>query len=118
MLSGVCDKYPNLKFILGHMGENLPFALWRIDHTLRRRNTNFSFRDAFCEHFWVTTSGFFSTPALQCTIQEMGTEHVLFSIDWPFVANEPGTAWMDALQISAADKAKIYGENAAKLLKL
>jgi predicted TIM-barrel fold metal-dependent hydrolase len=118
VLSGACETYPNLKFILGHMGENLPFALWRIDHTLARRNKSFSFRDAFCAHFWVTTSGFFSTPALNCTIQEMGVERVLFSIDWPFVDNAPGTAWMDALQLSAADKARIYGDNAAKLLKI
>ncbi len=118
VLSGVCEKYPNLKFILGHLGENLPFAVWRIDHTLARKNKSFSFRDAFVEHFWVTTSGFFSTPALNCTIQEMGVERVLFSIDWPFVDNPPGTDWMNALQLSAADKARIYGDNAAKLLKL
>jgi 2,3-dihydroxybenzoate decarboxylase len=120
VLSGLFDKYPTLKIIVGHLGENLPFALWRIHAEVKPRDPSipFSFRDVFSEHFWVTTSGFFSTPALQCTIQEMGIERVLFSIDWPFCEIEPGVDWMRDLQLSAADKAKIYGENAAKLLKL
>ncbi len=120
VLSGVFDAYPNLKIILGHLGENLPFALWRIHAEVKKKDPSipFSFRDVFSEHFWFTTSGFFSTPALQCTIQEMGIDRVLFSIDWPFCPNEPGVEWMADLQLSAADKAKIYGENAEKLLKL
>ncbi|MPZ47927.1 MAG: amidohydrolase family protein [Dehalococcoidia bacterium] len=32
VLSGVFEEYPNLKIILGHLGESLPFSLWRIDH--------------------------------------------------------------------------------------
>src|SRR6266705_3521056 len=36
VLSGVFDAYPDLKIILGHMGEGLPFLLWRIDHALSR----------------------------------------------------------------------------------
>ena len=50
VLSGVFDAYPEVKIILGHLGESLPFSLWRIDHALSRpgnRNTSFSFRDYF-----------------------------------------------------------------------
>jgi 2,3-dihydroxybenzoate decarboxylase len=43
---------------------------------------------------------------------------VLFSVDWPFVANPPGAEWMQGLSISAEDKAKILGGNAKRLLKL
>jgi predicted TIM-barrel fold metal-dependent hydrolase len=35
VLSGVFDAHPGLKIILGHMGEGLPFLLWRISHGLR-----------------------------------------------------------------------------------
>ena len=31
VLSGVFDAYPKLKIILGHLGETLPFLVWRID---------------------------------------------------------------------------------------
>ena len=117
VLSGVFDKCPNLKIILGHMGECLPFALWRIDHTIGKVNGS-SFRDVFCEHFWITTSGVFSDPALMLSIQELGIDRVLFSIDWPFVANGPAVEWMKDVPLSGEDKAKIFGGNAKRLLKL
>jgi predicted TIM-barrel fold metal-dependent hydrolase len=122
ILSGLFDEYPRLKVILGHLGEGLPFLLDRIDEALKRPGnrgeSGFSFRDTFCEHFYVTTSGFFSTPALLCTILEMGIDRVLFSVDWPFVENEPGVKWMENVPLSNEDKEKMYNGNAKKLLKL
>jgi 2,3-dihydroxybenzoate decarboxylase len=119
VLSGVFDAYPGLKIILGHMGEGLPFLIWRINYTLGRTgNKPVNFRDVFCEHFYVTTSGNFSTPALLCSLLEMGVDHVLFSVDYPFVDNAPGTAWMTDLPLSAGDKAKILGGNARHLLRI
>ena len=86
MLSGVFEKHPNLKVILGHLGETLPFLMWRIDAALKRPGQKpMSFRDIFCKNFYVTTSGFFSNPALLCCVMEMGVDHILFAVDWPFV---------------------------------
>ena len=48
------------------------------------------FRDTFREHFWITTSGNFSTPALLCCVMEMGVDRILFSVDYPFVAEPAG----------------------------
>ncbi len=121
ILSGVFDAYPKLQIILGHLGEGLPFYVWRIDHAISRpgnKTVSKSFRDTFCEHFHVTTSGFFSDPALQCTITELGIDRVMFSIDYPFVENPPGTKWIEALSLNAADKEKILSGNAKRLLKL
>jgi 2,3-dihydroxybenzoate decarboxylase len=119
VLSGVFDAYPRVKILLGHLGESLPFSLWRINQGLSRPgNNSLAFRDYFCEHFYITTSGNFSTPALLCSIMEMGVDRILFSIDWPFVANEPGTKWMEDLPLSAEDKAKILHGNAQRLLRL
>ena len=65
VLSGVFEKHPKLKIILGHLGETLPFLVWRVDHTLARPGQkSVSFRDIFCNNFYVTTSGNFSNPAL------------------------------------------------------
>jgi 2,3-dihydroxybenzoate decarboxylase len=73
VLSGVLDAYPDVKIILGHLGETLPFLMWRIDLALNRPgNAGVAFRELFCSHFYITTSGFFSDPALWCCIQEMG----------------------------------------------
>jgi predicted TIM-barrel fold metal-dependent hydrolase len=119
VLSGVFDQYPRLKIILGHMGEGLPFYLWRINMALTRDGAAPTwFRDAFCEHFWVTTSGFFSDPALLCCMMEVGIDRILFSVDYPFVENMPGTAWMERVPLSAEDRAKVLSGNARRLLKM
>lgn len=119
VLSGVFDAYPDTKIILGHLGESLPFSLWRIDQALSRKgNRSSSFRDVFCEHFYITTSGNFSTPALLCCMMEMGADHILFSVDYPFVENSPATKWMQDLQISPEDKTKILSGNAQRLLRM
>lgn len=119
VLSGVFDAYPRLKIILGHLGESLPFSLWRIDQALSRASKRpKSFRDYFCEHFYITTSGFFSDPALLCCIQEMGVDRILFSVDWPFVPNVPGTKWMETVPLCPTDKAKILSGNAERLLRM
>jgi predicted TIM-barrel fold metal-dependent hydrolase len=119
VLSDVFETYPRLKIILGHFGEGLPFLLWRINMALVRDGADPSwFRDTFCEHFWVTTSGFFSDPALLHCIQEIGIDRILFSVDYPFVENAPGTEWAMRIPLSAADREKILGGNAKRLLKL
>ncbi len=120
VLSGVFEKHPKLKIILGHFGETLPFLLWRIDSALKRPGQKpMSFRDVFSNNFYLTTSGFFSNPALLCCMMEMGIDHILFAIDWPFVAeNGPAVEWMQGAPISDADKAKILSGNARTLLKM
>jgi 2,3-dihydroxybenzoate decarboxylase len=120
VLSGVFEAYPKLRFILGHMGETIPFSSWRIDMTLGRDGPHGKgFRDRFIEHFYVTTSGFFSSNALQCVINEMGIDRVMFSIDYPFVDNKPGTKWaIEELDMPPADKEKLLSGNARRILKL
>jgi 2,3-dihydroxybenzoate decarboxylase len=119
VLSGVFDTYPGLKMILGHLGESLPFSAWRIDMALQRPgNTRTPFRDTFRNHFWITTSGNFSTPALLCCVMEMGVDRILFSIDYPFVPNGPGPKWMETVPLGPEDRAKILHGNATRLLKL
>jgi predicted TIM-barrel fold metal-dependent hydrolase len=119
ILSGIFDAHPNLKIILGHLGETLPFLLWRIDAALKRPGQKpMSFRDIFCKNFYVTTSGFFSDPALLCCAMEMGVDRILFAVDWPFVMNGPAMDWIKDVPLSEADKAKILSGNALKILKM
>ncbi len=119
VLTGVFDAHPGLKIILGHLGEGLPFSLWRIDQGLSRDGKRpLAFREVFREHFWITTSGNFSTPALLCSMMEMGADRILFSVDYPFVMNKPGTDWLNDLQISTEDKHKIMSGNAKRLMRM
>ena len=119
VLSGMFEAYPNLKIIIGHMGEGLPFLVDRIDESLNRPGGKaIAFKDIFSRHFWITTSGHFSTPALMCALLELGIDRILFSVDWPYVENLPGMQWMDTVPLSAEDREKMLNGNARRLLKL
>jgi 2,3-dihydroxybenzoate decarboxylase len=119
VLGGVFDAYPRLKIVLGHLGETLPFLLWRVDQALSRPGgKQLSFRDLFCEHFYITTSGNFSNPALICCVMELGIDRILFAVDWPFVPNAPAMEWIRSVPLCDEDKAKILSGNAKRLFRI
>ena len=119
VVSGVFDAFPKLRIILGHLGEALPFVLWRADDTLSRRSKlRRSFREYFTDHFYITTSGNFSQPALQCAIAELGVGRILFAVDWPFQPNGEAVAFVKAAELTAAERERIFDTNARSLLRI
>jgi predicted TIM-barrel fold metal-dependent hydrolase len=119
VVSGVFDEFPKLKIILGHLGEALPFVLWRANDTLARRaKQRRSFREYFRDHFFITTSGNFSQPALQCAIAELGVERILFAVDWPFQPNGEAVAFVEDAELAAGAREQIFGTNARALLRI
>jgi 2,3-dihydroxybenzoate decarboxylase len=119
ILSGAFDTYPGLQVVLGHLGETLPFLLWRIESSLARPGQKrIAFREIFSHNISVTTSGFFSTPALMCCVMELGVDRILFAVDWPFVDNRPAVDWMAGVPLCEADKQKILGGNAKRLFRI
>lgn len=119
ILSRLFERHPNLKIVLGHLGEGLPFLVWRINQALARPGQKpLAFHETFRRNFYLTTSGNFSTPALLCSIMEMGIDHILFSVDYPYVTNKDAIDWIATLQMASEDRAKLLGGNARRLLKL
>jgi len=120
ILSGIFDRFPELKIIIGHMGENLPFSIARADAILSREPGRLKRRVAeyFHEHFWITTSGYFTHPPFLCALQVVGADRLLFSVDYPFSPNAAGRAFLDSLPLSPADRDKISYGNAEWLLHL
>lgn len=124
MASGLFDRHPRLKVVLGHMGEGLPYSIWRVDN----RNAwvkmpkgfpaQRALGDYFRENFWLTTSGNFRTQTLIDAMLEVGADRILFSTDWPFENIDHAAQWFDAASISEADRLKIGRTNAVKLFKL
>ena len=107
--------------MIGHLGERIPFDLWRLDHRLSKlpgRPAKRTMAEYFRNNFYITTSGNFSNPALLCCVMEMGIDHILFAVDWPFVMNKPATQWMESVPLCDEDKAKILSGNAKRLLKM
>jgi predicted TIM-barrel fold metal-dependent hydrolase len=117
VLSGLFQQYPKLKIILGHLGEGIPFLIARMDEALSRQ-AKVDFRATFSSHFSVTTSGFFSNPALLCCVQELGIDRILFSVDWPFVKNTVATDWVKTVPLCHEDQVKLLSGNAKRLLKM
>jgi uncharacterized protein len=116
--TGVFDRHPSLRMIIGHCGEMLPFMLARIDAMLRLDSLALAPSEYFLRNIWVTTSGLFSIPPVMCTVQVLGVDRVLFSVDYPFGSNAAGRALLDTLPLSPADVAKIAGGNAERVLGL
>ena len=117
VLSVLFQHCPKLKVILGHLGEGIPFLMARMDEALSRQ-AKVDFRATFSSHFSVTTSGFFSNPALLCCVQELGIDRILFSVDWPFVKNTVATDWVKTVPLCHEDQVKLLSGNAKRLLKM
>ncbi len=124
MASGLFDEYPALTIILGHMGEGLPYSIWRIDNCnawvghKRPFPAQRTLGEYFRENFYLTTSGNFHTPTLNAAMVEIGAERILFSTDWPFENIDHAADWFDAASISEPDRQKIGRDNAVELFKL
>ena len=124
MGSGLFDAHPGLNIILGHLGEMLPYEMWRIDNAnawIEHRHNypaKKRMRDYFCANFHITTSGNFHTQALIDAMLVLGSDRIMFSADWPFENIDHAARWFDACPISEGDRLKIGRGNAMKLFKL
>jgi len=122
MCSGLFDEHPGLKIILGHLGEGLPFSIWRAEHriTINPRGipAKKKISQYFYKNFWVTTSGNYRTQALINTILEMGSDRILYSTDYPFESMVETEEWFSSVDIALDDQVKIGRVNTEKLFHL
>jgi predicted TIM-barrel fold metal-dependent hydrolase len=120
--SGLFDQYPKLKIILGHLGEALPYWLWRLDNMWQRRAYSDKLKklpgEYFKENFFVTTSGIFSQPPLMCAYMALGADRILFAVDYPLESNSKAVEFMAEAPMCDSDKEKICHLNAERLLGL
>jgi predicted TIM-barrel fold metal-dependent hydrolase len=121
MGSGLFDEFPKLQIVLGHLGERIPYDIWRLDHRLSKvpnRPAKRTMGEYFRNNFHVTTSGHFCTPSLLAAMLTVGADRVLFAVDYPFEDHVQGCAWFDAAEIAEADRIKIGRSNAIALFGL
>jgi 2,3-dihydroxybenzoate decarboxylase len=120
IFNGVFDRVPGAKLILGHLGETLPFLLWRFDS--RAKLYGLKLKRAPSEYIknniWVTTSGMFSAEPLLCSINALGHRRVMFSADFPFESTQEAREFMDEAPIEDAVKNDIAFNNAKSFLGL
>ena len=115
---GVFHRYPKAKLVLGHLGETLPFQLWRFDSRSAPYGWNLPKPPSqyLKENVWVTTSGMYDLPPLRCSVDALGRDRVMFSADYPF--DWPGCEFIDAVPLDESLRADIAYNNASELLNL
>src|ERR1700733_7013671 len=121
IVSGLFDRLPTLQLIIGHMGEGLPYALARSSGVLSQAaHLRQPVADYFKSNIHLTTSGYFTQPPLQCAIDVVGIDRLMFSVDYPFSPNTRGRAFLNNLQqaLTEEDLAKLTHRNAEQLLNL
>ena len=122
VFGGVFDRFPAVTVLLGHMGETLPYLLWRLDSRFRigagapklKRNPSDYIRDNIA----VTTSGVASADPLRCALSALGEDRVMFSVDYPFEDTAPSADWIDTVPLDPAVRRKVAHQNAERLLRL
>jgi 2,3-dihydroxybenzoate decarboxylase len=122
VLSGLFDRFPTLSIILGHMGEVLPFVLWRIDSRFKIYRPKVALElppsGYIRRNFFATTAGACQLEALICAIGALGADRIMFSVDYPLEDSAEAARFIEAAPISEQEREMICWRNAARLLGL
>lgn len=122
MLSGALDRFERLTIVLGHMGEAVPFWLWRLDYMgspARRRSPHQRPpSEYFRRNFAITTSGVEDSLALRYCIDKIGVERVMWAIDHPYQPTAPAVAWIDQVPMSDNERELVCHGNAERIFHI
>ena len=129
VMGGVFDRFPELQIVLGHMGENLPFQLFRLDNVLNFLNSHAQKPPGMVElkkkpseyiksNIYITTSGMFWDTLLQFGLDTMGVDHLIFAIDYPYESSKVACEWIAKAPIAPGDKRAILSGNTEKMFRI
>jgi 5-carboxyvanillate decarboxylase len=123
IFSGVLDKFPKLQIIIGHMGEALPFWLWRLDFmgapgARAGRQNRLKPSEYFQRNITITTSGVEDPLALRFCIDKIGIDRIMWAIDYPFQPTTQAVTFIESAQLSEMERAKIAHGNAERIFKI
>ena len=120
IFGGVFGRFPKARLLLGHMGETLPYLLWRLDARAKAFTNGEATLPAelIRRNVAITTAGAFSNEPLECALKALGEDQILFSVDHPFESMTEASAWFDRAPISEQVRDKIEVGNANRILKL
>ena len=126
--SGAFDRFPKLRFIIGHMGEALPFWLYRLDYmhnaTVRAKRYESmkplqkKISDYLRENVYITNSGVAWQPAIEFTQKIIGVDRTLYAMDYPYQYTPEEVVMLDAMTIPDEDKKKFFQTNAERVFRI
>ena len=122
IVSGVFDRFPNLMIVIGHMGEGLPYFVYRIDYMSRllqqigsQRQLELTPSEYLRRNFMITTSGMNHEPALQLCRTVLGVEQLMWAIDYPYQRTDEAVEFLDSADLPEDDRELIYSRNAERV---
>jgi 2,3-dihydroxybenzoate decarboxylase len=123
---GVFDRFPGLTVVLGHMGEAVPYWLYRIDDrhqmmarmNIERRDLQRRPSEYFIDNFAITTSGMNWTPPLEYCISVLGIDKVMFAVDYPYQETFEAVDWLNNAPLSEEYKRLVFGANAERIFNI
>jgi len=120
IFGGIFDRFPGVRLVLGHLGETLPFLLWRFDSRAQIYGMKLQKRPSeyIREHVFVTTSGMFSAEPLLCSTAALGLDRVMFSVDYPYESADAAADFIETVSLDEQARADVCFNNAARLLGL
>ncbi|HZI25268.1 MAG TPA: amidohydrolase family protein [Chryseolinea sp.] len=123
MFSGVFDRFPKLQIVIGHMGEALPFWLWRLDFmgapgARAGRQNQLKPSEYFQRNITITTSGVEDPSALRFCIDKIGVDRIMWAIDFPFQPTRPAVDFIESATLSDVEREKIAYRNAERIFKI
>jgi len=128
IVAGVFDRFPRLKFVVGHLGEALPFWLSRLDYMheasvrsqryARMRPLEARPSDYLRRNVWVTTSGMAWAPAIMFSRDVLGADRVLYAMDYPYQYVAAEVTVHDDLPLTPDEKKALFQTNAEHVFGL
>ena len=120
VFGGVFDRFPKARLLLGHLGETLPYLLWRLDSRSKFYDVNLKKQPSryIRDNMAVTLSGMYSAEPLNCAIAALGPSRVMFSADYPFESISEAGRFMDNVTLPKKLREDVAWRNAARLLDI
>lgn len=120
VFSGLFDRFPRAKVALGHLGETLPYLLWRFDSRAKLYGVKLGKKpsDYIRQNFIVTTSGMSSAEPLNCALAALGNDRVMFAADYPFEQSAEAGEFLDKTPLAESVRGEIAFKNAVREFKL
>jgi 2,3-dihydroxybenzoate decarboxylase len=125
--SGAFDRFPKLRMVVGHLGEALPFWLYRLDYMNRTARPNIRngadklqkpLSGYLRENVYVTTSGMAWAPAIKFVQSVLGADRVLYAMDYPYQFEASEVIATEAVAEDAGERRALFQDNAEKVFWL
>jgi predicted TIM-barrel fold metal-dependent hydrolase len=120
----VLDRFPRLRIVLGHLGEALPFWMWRLDYMgapgarAAGRPNQLKPSEYFRRNFAITTSGVEDPLALRFCIDKFGVDGIMWAIDYPYQPTAPAVEFLETAPLSDHEREQIAHGNAERIFRI